>query len=140
MIHESELNFMTPDEARAFFTGDRYATEVTGIFIEDCGTHYAKCSLAVRPDHRNAVGQVMGGVLFTLADFTFAVAANNGGVPTVTAVSQITFLSPVRGEKLFAETTFIKDGKRSCHYLIEITDDQDTLVATVSSTGMHLNN
>ena len=37
-------------------------------------------------------------------------------------------------------TAFIKDGKRSCQYLIEITDDQDTLVATVSSIGMHLNN
>ena len=37
-------------------------------------------------------------------------------------------------------TALIKDGKRSCHYLIEITDDQDTLVATVSSIGLHLNN
>ena len=139
MTVTEDLNMMTPDEARDFFKGDVYATQVTSIFIEDCGTRYAKCSLALEPKHRNAVGQVMGGVLFTLADFTFAVAANNGGVPTVTSVSQITFLSPVRGEKLFAETTFIKDGRRSCHYLIEITDDRDTLVATVTSTGMHLN-
>ena len=138
MIHESELNFMTPDEARTFFAGDRYATQVTGIYIEDCSTHYARCSLVLRPEHRNAVGQVMGGVLFTLADFTFAVAANNGGVRTVTAVSQITFLAPVRGEKLFAETTLIKDGKRNCHYQIEIIDDQDTLVAMVTSAGTHL--
>ncbi len=35
-------------------------------------------------------------------------------------------------------TTLIKDGKRSCHYLIEITDALDTLVATVSSSDMYL--
>lgn len=129
---------MTPEEARVFFKGDVYATGVTGAFIEDCRPGYARCSLVLRPDHRNAVGQVMGGVLFTLADFTFAVAANNDGGPTVTSVSQISFLSPVRGEKLFAETTLIKDGKRSCHYHIGITDDRDTLVAMVTASGMHL--
>jgi len=129
---------MTLEQARAFFKGDVYATEVTGIVIDDCRPNYAKCSLTLTPAHRNAVGQVMGGALFTLADFTFAVAANNGGVMTVTAVSQITFLSAARGNTLQAETRLIKDGKRSCHFQIDITDELGTLVATVSSTGMHL--
>ena len=129
---------MTLEEARVFFKGDVYATGVTGAVIEDCRPGYAKCSLVLRPDHRNAVGQVMGGVLFTLADFTFAVAANNSGPLTVTAVSQISFLSAARGSVLTAETRLVKDGKRSCYFQIDITDDLGTLVATVSSSGMHL--
>lgn len=80
----------------------------------------------------------MGGVLFTLADFAFAVAANNSGPLTVTAVSQISFLSAARGSVLTAETRLVKDGKRSCYFQIDITDDLGTLVATVSSSGMHL--
>lgn len=129
---------MTLEETRAFFKGDVYATEVTGIGIDACGPNYAKCSLALESKHRNAAGQVMGGVLFTLADFAFAVAANNSGPLTVTAVSQITFLSAARGNVLTAETRLIKDGKRSCYFQIDITDDLGTLVATVSSSGMHL--
>ena len=56
----------------------------------------------------------------------------------MTAVSQITFLSAARGNVLTAETRLIKDGKRSCYFQIDITDDLGTLVATVSSSGMHL--
>ena len=129
---------MTLEETRAFFKDDVYATQVTGIVIDACGPNYAKCSLALESKHRNAAGQVMGGVLFTLADFAFAVAAHNSGPLTVTAVSQITFLSAARGNVLTAETRLIKDGKRSCYFQIDITDDLGTLVATVSSSGMHL--
>ena len=129
---------MTLEQTREFFKGDLYATEVTGIVIDDCGPNYARCSLVLEPKHRNAAGQVMGGVLFTLADFAFAVAANNNGPLTVTAVSQISFLSAARGSVLTAETRLVKDGKRSCYFQIDITDDLGTLVATVSSSGMHL--
>ena len=129
---------MTLDEAREFFSGDVYATEVTGVKIDAVAPMYAKCSLELNPKHYNAVGQVMGGVLFTLADFAFAVAANNSGPLTVTSVSQISFLSAVRGNKLIAETRLIKDGKRSCYFGIDITDDTGILVSTVSSNGMHL--
>lgn len=129
---------MTLEETRAFFKGDVYATEVTGITIDACGPNYARCCLTLEPKHRNAAGQVMGGVLFTLADFAFAVAANNSGPLTVTAVSQISFLSAARGSVLTAETRLVKDGKRSCYFQIDITDDVGTLVATVSSSGMHL--
>ncbi len=129
---------MTLEEARRFFSGDVFATAVTGAEIEDCGPDHARCSLRLEPRHRNAAGQVMGGVLFTLADLAFAVAANNQGPLTVTAVSQITFLSPVRGQVLTAETRLVKSGRRSCCFAVDITDDLGTLVATVSSTGMRL--
>ncbi len=129
---------MTLEQARNFFQGDIFATSVTGAHIDDCGPNYARCSLTLREDHRNAAGQIMGGVLFTLADFAFAVAANNQGPLTVTAVSQISFLSAARGTRLVAETRLIKDGRRTCYFQVDITDDLGTLVATVSSTGMHL--
>ena len=129
---------MTLEEARQFFAGDVFATEATGIVIEEVAEHYARCSLRLDRRHKNAVDQVMGGVLFTLADFAFAVAANHGGTMTVTSVSQISFLSPVKGRALQAECRLVKDGRRSCFYEVRITDDRDTLVALVSSNGIHL--
>lgn len=128
------------ERAREFFAKDRYATEATGIIIEQVGECYSKCSLRLDSRHRNAVGSVMGGVMFTLADFVFAVATNfERPSITVTLVSQISYLNAVKGEVLYGESRLIKDGKTNCFYEIDITDDLGTAVATVSVTGAHIN-
>ena len=131
---------MTPlEEARAFFAKDKYATEATGIVIDVVGDAYAKCSLDQEPRHYNAVGQVMGGVSFTLADFVFAIAANfRKERPTVSAVSQISHVGTVKGTRLIGESRLIKDGRRNCFYEITVSDDLGNLVAVCSITGAHL--
>ena len=126
------------EEARKYFADDCYATCSTGCVIDEVGEKYAKCSLILDGRHYNAVGQVMGGVSYTLADFAFAVAANFRQTPTVTLTSQISYLNPVKGTTLYAESRLIKDGKRNCFYEISVTDDLGTPVALVSVTGAHL--
>ena len=127
------------EKAIAFFHNDRYATEATGIEIENVGEHYAKCSVKITDKHKNALGKVMGGVAFTLADFVFAIATNfNAETPTVTTVSQISYLSAPKGDVLIGESKLIKDGRRNCFYEILISDNEGTLVAVVNITGTHL--
>ena len=129
---------MTLEEARDFFKHDIFDTEQAEITIEAVVENYAKCEMPVKPMHKNAAGAVMGGALFTLADFAFAVAGNSGGMLTVTVSSNISFVGTCKGDVLYAETRLIKDGKRSCFYEIPITDNLGNLVAVVSSNGMHL--
>lgn len=126
------------EEARAMFIKDTYAMVTTGIEIDEVAPQYAKCRLKLKEAHCNATGQVMGGALFTLADFTFAVAANFKQSLTVTTVSQISYLGPVKGTILYGESKLIKDGKRNCFYQIMITDDLGTDVAMVSVNGVHI--
>ena len=126
------------DEARAFFARDRFATKATGIEIDEIGENYAKCSLKLTENHLNAVDHVMGGVAYTLADFVFAVSTNLGKPPTVTTVSQISYLSAPKGNILYGESKCLKDGKRSCFYEITITDNLGTKVAVVMTNGAHL--
>lgn len=128
----------TLEEIRTFFAQDRYATQTTGIQIDQARPGYAKCSLTLGPEHQNAVGHVMGGVAFTLADFVFAVATNTQGGPTVTVTSQITYLSSPKGSRLIGESHLLKDGKRQCFYRVDITDDLGTPVAVVNVCGAHL--
>ena len=71
MAENNELK--TIEEVREMFTHDRFATE-NGAVIDEIGDHYAKCSMQLTDKHKNALGAVMGGVPFTLADFAFAVA------------------------------------------------------------------
>lgn len=76
---------MKPDEKTVkLFENDRFATE-NGAVIEEVEEHYAKCSLKLGSHHRNAMGAVMGGVYFTLADFAFAVCELAGNGNSVTS-------------------------------------------------------
>ncbi len=127
------------EEAREFFANDRFATVTSGIEIEEVGEHYAKCSMKLNDGHKNAVGQVMGGAIFTLADFVFAVATNFKQPVTVTTVSQISYLGVAKGDILFGESHMQKDGRRNCFYQIDITDNLGNHVAVVSASGAHLN-
>ncbi len=127
------------EKAREFFSGDKYATESTGIVIDEVKEKYAKCSLKLNASHKNAVGNVMGGVMFTLADFVFAVATNfNQEDITVTTVSQICYLGMAKGDTLYGESKLIKDGRTTCFYEIVISDNLGNNVAIVTMTGAHL--
>lgn len=126
------------EQAREFFQQDRFAVAGMGAVIEAVGEKYAKCSLTLDERHYNAVGQVMGGVAYTLADFVFAVASNFQQSPTVTLTAQITYFNPVKGKVLWGESRLIKDGRRNCFYEIAITDELGTQVATVMITGAHV--
>ena len=125
-------------KAKDFFGGDLYATETTSIIIEEVGEHYAKCSFEIQKKHQNAYGGVMGGAIFTLADYAFAVSSNFNQPQTVSTTSQISFLGMAKGKKLIAESSLIKDGKSTCLYSISITDDLGTKIAFVTINGMKL--
>lgn len=128
----------TIEEIRKFFEGDRFATE-NGAVIDAVGDHSAICSLEIKDSHRNAMGVVMGGTYFMLADFAFAVAANHEKVGCVSLQSDISFLCPAKGKKLFAKATCVKEGKSTACYRVEVTDDLGNLTALVTVTGYHLN-
>ena len=123
------------ERARAFFKDDIYATETTGITIDDIDCGYAKCSMKITPAHLNAANTVMGGAIYTLADFAFAVSSNCEKNLTVTLSSQINFLNAPKGTVLTAEASCHFEGGRTCCYTTQITDDLGTKVALITATG-----
>lgn len=125
------------EEIRKQFSGDRFATE-NGAVIEEVGFNSATCSLVITDSHRNAMGAVMGGVYFMLADFTFAVAANQEKMDCVSLRADIAFLDSAKGNKLTAKATCVKDGKTTECYRVDVTDDLGTFVATITVTGYHV--
>lgn len=127
----------TLEEVRRIFKGDRFATE-NGAVIESIGDHSATCSLVITDSHRNAMGAVMGGTYFMLADFAFAVAANWENMGCVSLHSDISFLGTAKGEKLIAKAVCIKDGKSTACYRVDVTDDSGNLTATITTTGYYV--
>lgn len=123
-------------EVREVFRGDRFATE-NGMIIDEIGDHYAKCSVQLTEIHRNAMGGVMGGVHFTLADFAFAVAANWQHMGTVALSTDVAFIGAVKGESLTAEAVLVKDGRSVCCYHITVKDNLGNIAADVKTVGFH---
>lgn len=122
------------EEIIELFEKDRFATE-NGAVIAEVDSHYAKCTLEVQERHRNAMGAVMGGVYFTLADFAFAVAANWQEIGTVSLHSDIAYLGTAKGNRLTAEAFCVKNGKTTSYYRIEVKDEFGNLAAVVNTTG-----
>ena len=122
-------------EALEFFKGDNFALEATGIIIEEVDKDYAKCRLDIDSRHLNANNFVMGGAIFTLADFTMAVAANAGNPQTVSLNLNIQYLFPASPPVLFAEAKCIKSGKSIGVYEVDVTDGSGKKVAVVTGSG-----
>ena len=124
----------TLEKVRELFKNDRFATEM-GAVIEEIGDHYAKVSLAINEHHKNAMGGVMGGVYFTLADFAFAVASNWEKPGVVGLNCDASFVGVPKTERIFAEAKLVKDGRTICCYNVEIHDELGNIIGTVQCLG-----
>lgn len=127
------------DQIRERFSSDSFATQAAGAVIDRVEPGHAICSMELRPVHLNANSAPMGGAIFTLADFAFAVAANAySGRVTVTQQVSVNFLSAAKGKKLIAEARCMKQGHSSCFYTVEVRDELDTQVAYFTVNGHSL--
>lgn len=132
-------------KAQQTFSQDLYATQSTGINIDKVEEGYACCRVVLQPHHRNAMGAVMGGVMFTLADLTFAAAANSrclkddNPLAWVSLNSSIHYLSQPKGGMLIAESEQVKQGHTTCVFNIYIYDEHNNRTAVVTTTGIRVN-
>ena len=129
--------FKTLEEAAEHFRGDRFAT-INGMQIDELGEDSCVCSMTLREDHRNAYGGVMGGVIFTLADFALAVTSNQIHSLSVAQQGSIHFLCGTKGKRLIAKSECIKNGRATSVINVNVYDDTDKLVAQFVGTAYKL--
>ena len=125
--------FLTIDDARNYFAGDLFARNA-GITLDELGEDSCLCSMQITPDHQNATGGVMGGAIFTLADYALAAACNYNNKPTVSVSNTIEFLSAAKGSKLIATCEADKSGRSLGFYTVEVADDTGRKVAKMTAT------
>ena len=125
-------------DGRTLIANDRFAAE-TGVRLVSCGGGSAVLELELTEKHLNAEGRPQGGLLFTLADTAFAVAANedarNAGRDTVSLSSTINFLRPAAGSTLTATAVTVSRGRTTCCVDVTITDAAGNTVAKAQCTG-----
>ena len=114
-----------------FFKNDKFAAS-TGVEILSVETGRAVCALEISQGHVNSDGFVQGGVIFTLADSAFAVAANLGTADdccVVTTQSNINFLSSA------ASAVCVRDGHSVSVYRVTVSDETNNPIAFATFTG-----
>jgi len=130
-------NFKTIEEAREYFREDKFAT-LNGMTLDEVDDDHSVCSLTLSERHRNAFGGVMGGAIFTLADFAFATLTNDRENTTVAQQVSINYLSAPKGERLIATAVFKKNGRSSCVVNIDVVDENGREIAQFVGTGFKL--
>ena len=129
--------FRDIEDAREYFSHDKYAV-LSGITVDEMTENSGVCSMTITDDHRNSVGGVMGGAIFTLADVAAAVAVNNVHRPTIAMNANIHFLSGTKGTKLIASSRIVKTGRTTSVAEVTVTDDLGKEIALFTSTGFKL--
>ncbi len=127
----------TLEELKQFFSRDRYVI-LSDIEIVSSCEEKAVCKVELKDKHLNAGDVAQGGLIFTLADFTFAVHANMTAF-TVTQSATINYLRPPKGKTLIAEAYMVGATKSTCVYRIKVTDELGTTVAEMQAQGFKKN-
>lgn len=116
------------EDAIARMKRDAFANHL-GIELIEAGVGRAKVRMAIEDEHRNSVGMVHGGVIYTLADYAFAVACNSHGVLAVAINCSISYFRPPQGAVLTAEATEVSVSRHLGSYTVRVTDAGGDLVA-----------
>jgi len=106
------------------------ASKALGMTLDEVRSGYARLSMFVRDDMLNGQGMAHGGLMFTLADSTFAFACNTYNQFTVAQHCSVTFLAPGKpGDTLTATATERQRAGRSGIYDVTITNQHGQAIA-----------
>lgn len=123
----------TLEQVQDFFKHDRFATVATGCKVIAAEKGRAVCELEIQDVHRNQMDNVMGGAIFTLADFALAVSVNVGQPPTVSVNHSIDFMRATKGTKLTATATCEKAGRSLVFMRVDVVDDLGKDIARMNA-------
>lgn len=130
-----ELNLeMTPEErakksALAMWQCDQ-ASKWLGMEIVTVSEGHAELSMAIETHHANSHGTCHGGMIYTLADSTFAFACNSRNQNTVAQHCVMTYVNPAYvGDHLTAVASEISTSGRNGIYDVNISNSAGKRIA-----------
>ncbi len=127
----------TLQEIQEHYQNDKFATHA-GCVITEADENRVVCEMPLTEKTQNAHGGVMGGAIFTLADFAFAALTNDRDRLVVAQQVSISYLAAPKGGRLVATARYRKDGRSSCVVNVDVSDDTGRDVAQFVGTGFKL--
>ncbi len=119
---------------RRFFEEDGFV-KMAGIEIVEVTAEKAVVKAKIDDRHRNANGSAQGGMLYTLADFAFAVLSNYIHPVTVTQVGQISYVKAAVTDEIVATAVEKVRSGRTTVCEVTICDKEGQVVCICSFNG-----
>ncbi|HNW70237.1 MAG TPA: hotdog fold thioesterase [Bacteroidales bacterium] len=121
-------------DVRELIGQDRFA-KLLGIELLEVSNGRATSKMEIRDEHLNGVDIAQGGVIFTLADFTLAAAANSHGRVAVVINASISFIKAFQKGILLAEAIETSRSEKIATYTVNITNLDGELIAEYHGTA-----
>lgn len=108
----------------------------TRMRIVDTREGYAELAMFIGPEYGNTYGVCHGGIVFSLADMCFGLAANSYNERCVTASAEIQYISPGNvGADMTAIATETWRSKRSAIYDVHVRNADGETAALLRIRG-----
>lgn len=122
-----------------FKTKDRFAAH-NKIEATQVKVGWAQAQTTITQQHLNGVGIGHGGIIFTLADVAFGLAANSHGRVAVTMGADISFFDAAKeGMTITATAEELSLRHTIASYLVSVTDEEGNLLATMKCQAYRKN-
>lgn len=118
---------------------ERFSIHAAGCEALVLEAEHAICRMKNDDRIKNDLGNPMGGALFTLGDYAFAVASNCvANRACVTQSATVSYLKAATGNWIYAEAQCVHSGRSSCVYTVHLRDDDGQEIALMTFTGHYL--
>lgn len=126
----------TPWEVARYMASVNPVMLSTGMRIVDTREGYAELAMYIGPEYGNTYGVCHGGIVFSLADMCFGLAANSYNERCVTASAEIQYISPGNvGKDMTAIATETWRSARSAIYDVHVRNADGETAALVRVRG-----
>ncbi len=122
------------EKLNVFFERDGFV-KLAGIEIVEVDEEKAVVAANISTQHLNANGSVQGGMLYTVADFAFAVLGNYKHPMTVTQVGQISYVKAAFTNRIIATATERVRAGHTTVCEVTVQDDKGQTVCVCSFNG-----
>ena len=123
----------TIEKIKEYFLNDKYAMSL-GFNIESGEPGKSIVKVELNENLLNGVGIPHGGLIYSLCDFSGAVATNAHGFVSLSIDCSITYLNQAKGKFLIAKAKEINRSRRISHITMDVYDELDTYIATAKGT------
>jgi len=119
---------------RAFFKNDKFA-ELVGAEIVEVTDKCVVVRAKIGNEHLNGNGFVQGGMLYSVADFAFAVLANYLHPASVTQCGHINYIRPAKTGEITAIARETERAGHTCISEVIVKDDKGETVCICNFNG-----
>ncbi len=131
-MEDKKFNVLSPEE----YLANNPFMQHNHMYITEIGTETSEIRMEVHPDGLNIMGQVHGGLLYSLADVVTGLTARADGRKYVTQSAHVNFIGNVSSGLIIAKGDIVKRG-RSIVIVRGIVTDENGKLLLETTTNMY---